>query len=1309
MPFPYYNTAPPTSNTKNNINDITVKFGIRDFLLTKNLKTSYRSLPTSINGSPQIGEPVLDTMTGNGVIIPHVPIEIDGIARAENAIKMNRFKNNNPIDLVSVELIPYDTSVFPGTTIPNGTGTYTDDDLTKFGLLAKTNEKEFRKKLTIKNLYLDTDQQHDVADYISLQPNIGKQNKGYIDTYGSLKLGKIGGAPTEDVIGSILNGQGVGISSGGLVPNFDLKSSLAGRVLGGTGIINDTKLGIIGAKQLAFALANNAAFNLEQSVLGTFNVQDNILSIIKGNGFAGTRPNYSITVSSSNGGKVLDYTAKILGFTLPKSLLSEAGSIFNSESDSPNIQRANSMILNTGKGQVLALISNINANLIGTTSHDNPNNTAFRSGYAPGYNDNKGRKAINPNLYAFGDADGNVYNFITTGLSIIPEISYNRDKLVEGYGFEGPDNSFVKKTVSSPTFTWGSTLGDGVNNVEGASQLSNTNKKSLLVKTQMLFNNIGMKNIVSSKGDMSIKYPTQIQSGIAGGGMSHGSAVLSTKALNGSTNNAEDTFCRSWTTLDRYDQVQKLIRHRGLYGKGETAFRYNIENSVLDDNGFVKISPYVTDDLKSNVKKYMLSIENLAWAGSEDLTPEETGSGDLISGIKGKIMWFPPYEISFTENNSVSMESTNFIGRGEPVYTYNNTERSGTLSFKLIVDHPSYLNALKNESDEYITSFFAGCNPLDSVISDKLTINEKSNLSEVNSVPIIKKEITKEIPPDEFKIYFPNDISKELFTSKQNGLGTYEDGKCGVIKADGNGEGCGLSSDIGSVISGEFGNSWPDNTNFGLNAKSIKIGDSTFSAVTDPNFSTTLSKYLKEKCPSCKVNIEGFASSQGNITNNEILANQRAETVKNWFKTNILNDDTRIKAKGLGVQDTGIKSNSVSAKEAKEARYVRISFQSIPDKTKEGSNVDVVEPKPLSNTTLKTQIKRRFYHESEFFEKLKVDDPFVYDSIKKKIKYFHPAFHSTTPEGFNARLNFLLQCTRQGPTNKDDNPTNLVFGRPPVCILRIGDLYNTKIFIENIGITYEPLVWDLNPEGVGVQPMIANIDISFKFIGGSTLSGPINKLQNALSFNYFANTQVYDKRSDTIVKSDNIIPGTENFEYVFKNGETEKEAIETIQPDSTSITGNDIALNQLENSNKTDQDNQQQTVSNTGEPKIIGFKSINILKQSDNAYNVNVSFKTNGIWNNNDAQIISDETLKSFVNKGIKVTLDLSTSIQQNSRAENVIPFIDFKQVGNSTGIVMTGTNNLISGNYIMSVFHNGRKINSLSVIVGDDQFKYFS
>jgi CCR4-NOT transcriptional regulation complex NOT5 subunit len=53
----------------------------------------------------------------------------------------------------------------------------------------------------------------------------------------------------------------------------------------------------------------------------------------------------------------------------------------------------------------------------------------------------------------------------------------------------------------------------------------------------------------------------------------------------------------------------------------------------------------------------------------------------------------------------------------------------------------------------------------------------------------------------------------------------------------------------------------------------------------------------------------------------------------------------------------------------------------------------------------------------------------------------------------------------------------------------------------------------MNYEGIGVQPMIANVDIQFSYIGGSSLGGPINELQNALSFNYFANTNLYDSRA----------------------------------------------------------------------------------------------------------------------------------------------------------------------------------------------------
>jgi hypothetical protein len=98
---------------------------------------------------------------------------------------------------------------------------------------------------------------------------------------------------------------------------------------------------------------------------------------------------------------------------------------------------------------------------------------------------------------------------------------------------------------------------------------------------------------------------------------------------------------------------------------------------------------------------------------------------------------------------------------------------------------------------------------------------------------------------------------------------------------------------------------------------------------------------------------------------------------------------------------------------------------------------------------------------------------------------------------------------------------NLAFGRPPVCVLRIGDFYYTKIIINSLNIQYETPQWDLNPEGIGVMPMFAKINIDFAFIGGSDLSGPIARLQNAVSFNYYANTSVYDDRAEMVEYENN--------------------------------------------------------------------------------------------------------------------------------------------------------------------------------------------
>jgi N-acetylmuramoyl-L-alanine amidase len=196
-----------------------------------------------------------------------------------------------------------------------------------------------------------------------------------------------------------------------------------------------------------------------------------------------------------------------------------------------------------------------------------------------------------------------------------------------------------------------------------------------------------------------------------------------------------------------------------------------------------------------------------------------------------------------------------------------------------------------------------------------------------------------------------------------------------------------------------------------------------------------------------------------------------------------------------------------------------------------------------------SKYNNRYETEAEYFNNLSENDPFTYKNLKEKFKYFNPAFHSITPEGFNARLTFLQQCTRQGATIEVNNTSsgsdgiissdalaktaaNLAFGRMPVCVLRIGDFIHTKVIIKSMSINYGSngaMQWDLNPEGIGVQPMYAKVSMNIAIIGGQSLETPINRLQNALSFNYYANAEVYDNRADSAIYKNRDI----EYKYVF--------------------------------------------------------------------------------------------------------------------------------------------------------------------------------
>ena len=233
--------------------------------------------------------------------------------------------------------------------------TFVNYDYSLADLGSSDESKGYRKNITTKNLYLDVESQI-LADIITT-PIVTNKN---LPNYAERMAGIVGGGASKNastVIDNLLGGIVPNYSVSGTDPLFDVTSLLSG---GRRTDTPETPLGIIAGDRLGFAIRQNAAFNLIEETIG--NVNTNPISLLQGDSFI--VPNYSITVAKGGGGAVLDFAERILGFQTPVSLLSTTASIFSSENPIGNIERANSMIENTGRGQVEALFFNLRQNLL---------------------------------------------------------------------------------------------------------------------------------------------------------------------------------------------------------------------------------------------------------------------------------------------------------------------------------------------------------------------------------------------------------------------------------------------------------------------------------------------------------------------------------------------------------------------------------------------------------------------------------------------------------------------------------------------------------------------------------------------------------------------------------------------------------------------------------------------------------------------------------------------------------------------------------------------------------------------------------
>lgn len=785
--------------------------------------------------------------------------------------------------------------------------------------------------------------------------------------------------------------------------------------------------------------------------------------------------------------------------------------------------------------------------------------------------------------------------------------------------------------------------------LESLNNPQSTEKNDLLSKTKNLFETHKINTLIrrfhtsfDNENNGSIEY---IDTAKTKWGNSHGRNLLKAGMYNGSNpdkiNGYQNPYCRVWTIDHQYDMVEKLIRpfskdsdiynndlieqFRSNYKKrtNNTAATnggdYLKNNTVLNKNGFVNITP-ISDSSNTDPRKTMFSIENLAW--------KDTNKPEFLDTFQkgpngGRIMWFPPYDINFQENVNVRWDETQFIGRGESIYTYANTTRRGTLSFTLLIDHPSILNAMVMGSDKTedgedyeneILRFFAGCSIPSTKNDAQKDETEKDDQTVANTIPeklVVNEDNAKKI---KFYVFFPNNysgnkeqISKNAFERDGasdsdwakylfmgHGIESNDSVKYGYEVDAKNSISDGVDDKDGIKAWDKDNGRWRPATgeskdkdrifkyrvDFDLRQNKLKVVknyssyidegcfqlnsnvNNVIKAVNDQevtdsfasvfytlnkadndvqNFANSqnikevklLSDLLANKSnATIKINVLGMATNQDKNNSNE-LANRRATTLIKYLKG--IFPKAKIEKKNYTISSVSDLKN-INTKDAKSKRGVKVEiFYSIPEIQKQNNdNVQVKDP-------VKEEEKRQellvyetnladtgstldYADEGTFFRDLEFTDKIAYDKIRQKVKFFAPGYHSITPEGFNGRLNFLHQCTRQGPTIEADSSSNvtgtagnLAFGRPPFCVLRIGDFINTKMLIESMSISYDKsqgMQWDLNPEGVGVQPMFARVNLGIIIIGGQSLEAPISRLNNAVSFNFYANTGVYDSRAD---------------------------------------------------------------------------------------------------------------------------------------------------------------------------------------------------
>lgn len=573
---------------------------------------------------------------------------------------------------------------------------------------------------------------------------------------------------------------------------------------------------------------------------------------------------------------------------------------------------------------------------------------------------------------------------------------------------------------------------------------------------------------------------------------------------------------RSYSIDKQMDTISKTIKPFGYSTKSlEDNVHEKRKNSPLYNRPIPKILFTKNNTDGTAVNDVMFSIENLAHSMNQTGYDYE---GLYENGPNnGRILWFSPTILDFNETDSPNITTTNFLGRSEPVYTYANTERKLTINFYMIVDHVDDITDI-NSFEEYQEKLY-------NLKRQQKTTNITNDRNEITKVEADRRKLIEEkIKQEKIEIqfnteefveipfYFPNNIDN-VFNSLNYQSGTSGD-----------------PTDVG--LNKEFGNK--------LNVVLNKIKNYITS---NPN-------------AQFRIETKGYASALSNSDYNQKLSLRRANSLIEYIK-DFINTTSDAKLDSNSIDFTSIvgfgetlavgtgpefeDASSINTLTAIKDRKATISGILVINNTE---IVDKNEDRNADSETLlkdlETEIDNKSNPEQQKnpnnVESIRlgkeINDIYSTEPNNQQIgtfqkikdKKFQNGLITYTPYELYKRLTFLHQCTRQGATPQSEGIGNSVFGKPPIIVFRLGDMYNTKAIITSLTIDFDnELPWDLNPEGFGVQKMGCKVALSLNLIGGSSVDGPKKHILNADSRRFYANSRFEANSADILDKEERII------------------------------------------------------------------------------------------------------------------------------------------------------------------------------------------